>query len=124
MPEPGEAHEEILNWYHRRLRTLYRCNRVVFQAESEQELLQATCDILAAEGEIRLAWVGYCEDDAAKTVRPVAQAGFGLDHLVGVTISWGQERETGQGPLGIAVRTGKACWVDDIRTDPSFSPWR
>ena len=32
--------------------------------------------------------------------------------------------ETGQGPAGIAVRTGKACWVDDIRTDPRFSPWR
>jgi len=94
-----------------------------FQAESEQELLQSVCEILVAGGEVRLAWIGYCEDDAEKTVRPVAQAGSGLDYLERVETSWG-ERETGQGPAGIAARTGKACCVDDIRTDPRFSPWR
>jgi len=94
-----------------------------FQAESEQELLQSICEILVAGGEVRLAWIGYCEDDAEKTVRPVAQAGSGLDYLERVETSWG-ERETGQGPAGIAARTGKACCVDDIRTDPRFSPWR
>ena len=113
-----------MNPYTRRLRTLYQCNAVLFQAESEQELLQSICDILAAEGEIRLAWIGYCEDDVEKAVRPVAQAGSGLDYLEGVKISWGEEWESGQGPCGIAARTGKACWVDDIRTDPRFSPWR
>jgi PAS domain S-box-containing protein len=124
MQEQGGGHEEIVNRYSGRLRTLYQCNGVLFQAESEQELLQSICDILAAEGEIRLAWIGYCEDNAEKTIRPVAQAGFGLDYLEGVKMSWAEERETGQGPPGAAVRTGKACWVDDIRTDPGFSPWR
>ena len=78
-----------MNSYTRRLRTLYQCNAVLFQAESEQELLQSICGILAAEGEIRLAWIGYCEDDVEKTVRPVAQAGSGLDYLEGIKISWG-----------------------------------
>src|SRR3989449_1209182 len=123
MPEQREAHEAILDRLHRRLRTLCQCTSTFFQAESEQELLQSTCEILVAGGEVRLAWIGYCEDDAEKTVRPVAQAGSGLDDLERVKTSWG-EAETGQGPAGIAVRTGKACWVDDIRTDPRFSPWR
>src|SRR5882724_757396 len=123
MQEQREAHEEILNRLNRRLRTLSQCNSTFFQAESEQELLQSICDILAAGGEFRLAWIGYCENDVEKTVRPVARAGDGLDYLERVKISWG-EAETGQGPAGIAVRTGKACWVDDIRTDPRFSPWR
>jgi GAF domain-containing protein len=123
MQEQREAHEEILNRLNRRLRTLYQCNSTFFQAESEQELLQSICDILAAGGEFRLAWIGYCENDVEKTVRPVARAGDDLDYLERVKISWG-EAETGQGPAGIAVRTGKACWVDDIRTDPRFSPWR
>src|SRR6266436_4348312 len=61
--------------------------------------------------------------DAEKTVRPVAQAGSGLDYLERVKTSWG-EMEPGQGPPGVAARTGKASWVDDIRTDPRFSPWR
>ena len=76
-----------------------------------------------AGGEVRLAWVGYSEDDAEKTVRPVAQAGDGVEYLERLKTSWG-EMELGQGPVGIAVRTGHACWVDDIRTDPRFSPWR
>src|SRR2546425_2119519 len=123
MPEQREAHEAILDRLHRRLRTLCQCTSTFFQAESEQELLQSICEILVAGGEVRLAWIGYCEDDAEKTVRPVAQAGSGLDYLERVKTAWG-EMETGQGPAGIAARTGKACWVDDIRTDPRFSPWR
>src|SRR3989442_10908789 len=124
MQEQREAHEAILDRLNRRLRTLCQCTSTFFQAESEQELLQSTCEILVAGGEVRLAWIGYCEDDAGKTVRPVAQAGYGLDYLQRVKISWGEETEAGQGPFGIAVRTGKACWVDDIRMDSKFSPWR
>src|SRR5882724_250496 len=123
MPEQREAYEKILGRLNRRLRTLYRCTSTFFQAESEQELLQSICDILVAGGEVRLAWIGYCEDDAEKTVRPVAQAGYGLDYLERVRTSWG-ELENGQGPVGIAARTGNACWVDDIRADPRSSPWR
>jgi signal transduction histidine kinase len=124
MPARREAsNKEILDRLNRRLRALYQCTSRFFQAESEQELLQSVCDILVAGGEVRLAWIGYCEDDAEKTVRPVAQAGDGLDYLERVRTSWG-EMETGQGPAGIATRTGNACWVDDIRTDPRFSPWR
>src|SRR5712692_1356602 len=123
IPEPREAYEEILGRLNRRLRTLCQCTSTFFQAESEQELLQSICEILVARGEVRLAWFGYCEDDAEKTGRPVAQAGSGLDYLERVKTSWG-EMETGQGPAGIAARTGKACWFDDIRTDPRCSPWR
>src|SRR3989475_8178176 len=123
MQEQREVHDAILDRLNRRLRTLCLCSSTFFQAESEQELLQSICEILVAGGEVRLAWIGYCEDDAEKTIRPVAQAGSGLDYLERVKTSWG-EMETGQGPAGIAARTGKACWVDDIRTDPRFSAWR
>lgn len=81
---------------------------MLFQADSEQELLQSICEILVAGDELRLAWIGYCEDDAEKTIRRVAQAGYGLDYLERVKISWGEQTEAGQGPFGIAVRTGKA----------------
>src|SRR2546427_2828157 len=123
MQDQRDAHEASLDRLHRRLRTLCQCTMTFFHAESEQELLQSVCEILVAGGEVRLAWMGYCEDDAEKTVRPVAQAGSGLDYLEHVKTSWG-EIETGQGPAGIAARTGNVCWVDDIRTDPRFSPWR
>ena len=123
MQEQRDAHEASLDRLHRRLRTLCQCTMTFFHAESEQELLQSVCEILVAGGEVRLAWIGYCEDDAEKTVRPVAQAGSGLDYLERIQTSWG-EMEADQDPAGIAARLGKACWVDDIRTDPKSSPWR
>ncbi len=105
----------------RRLRTLYRCNRMLFHAKSEQELLQSICQILVSGDELRLAWVGYCEDDADKTVRPVARAGHAVDFLKQVRISW---VERGHDPAGIAVRTGAACRINDIEAHPTLSPWR
>jgi C4-dicarboxylate-specific signal transduction histidine kinase len=107
----------------RRLRTLHRCNRMFFHAKSEQELLQSICQILVSGDELRLAWVGYCEDDADKTVRPVARAGHAVDFLKQVRISWGGV-ERGQDPAGIAVRTGAACRINDIQAHPTLSPWR
>jgi len=123
MRERREADDATLDRLRRRLRTLCQCTSACFQAESEQELLQSICEILVAGGEVRLAWIGYCEDDAEKTVRPVARAGSGLDYLERVKTSWG-EMQTGQGPAGIAAGTGKVCRVNDIRTDPGCSPWR
>ena len=107
----------------RRLRTLYRCNRMLFHAKSEQELLQAICQILVSGDELRLAWVGYCEDDPDKTVRPVARAGHAVDFLKQVRISWGGV-ERGQDPAGIAARTGAAHRINDIQAHPTLSPWR
>jgi len=123
MPEQGEVRDAILDRLNRRLRTLCQCTSTFLQVESEQELLQSLCEILVAGGDCRLAWIGYCEDDADKTIRPVAQAGSGLDYVERVKTSWG-EMEAGQGPAGMAARTGQACCVDDIRTDTRFSPWR
>jgi signal transduction histidine kinase len=104
----------------RSLRTLYRCNRLVFEASSEHELLQTTCEILVETGGLRLAWIGYCGDDADKSVWPVAMAGYGVDFLDCVKFSWGN---TGTG-IGIAIRTGAPCLIEDIRTDPNFSHGR
>jgi PAS domain S-box-containing protein len=105
------------------LLTLSRCNRVLWQARDEQELLQSICQILVETAGVRLVWIGYCEDDAEKTVRPVAMAGNGLDYLDRVKISWGNS-DAGEGPVGDAIRTATFCWVDDISTDPRFSHGR
>jgi signal transduction histidine kinase len=107
----------------RRLRTLYRCNRVFFQAQSEQELLQSICEILVSGDELSLAWVGYCENDTEKSVRPVAKAGAGLDFLEQVKISW-EDGERARDPAGVAVRTSRAYRINDIQADPGGSPWR
>src|SRR4029453_7559458 len=80
------------------LLALSRCNRLLWQAREEQELLQSICQILVETAGVRLVWIGYCEDDAEKTVRPVARAGNGLDYLDRVKISWGHSH-AGDGPV-------------------------
>lgn len=103
----------------RSLRTISRCNRELFHARGEPELLQSICRILVETAEVDLAWIGYCEDDAEKTVRPVASAGSGADYLQRVHHSWGPT-QAGRGPVSEAIRSGKLCRVKDIRTDPIF----
>src|SRR6516162_971581 len=116
--------EQELSRLNRILQTLYQCNHALVHATDEHELFQSVCEILVEVGGLRLAWVGHCEDDAQKTVRPVAMAGYGLDYVENAKISWSEETERGRGPTGIALRTGKPYWVKDTRTDPSLAPWR
>jgi PAS domain S-box-containing protein len=118
--DEGRRVEDAAARLNKSLLTLSRCNRVLWQARDEQEVLRSICQIFVETAGVRLAWIGYCEDDVEKSVRPVAQAGNGLDYLERVKISWGNS-DAGQGPVGDAIRTGRFCWVDDIRTDLRFS---
>ncbi|MBV8276266.1 MAG: GAF domain-containing protein, partial [Verrucomicrobia bacterium] len=119
--QPGEQELSRLNQI---LQTLYECNHALVHATDEQELFQSICGILVEVGGLRLAWVGRCEEDSEKTVRPVAMAGYGTDYLEKAKISWSEESEAGRGPTGIALRTGEPYWVKDTRTDSCFAPWR
>src|SRR5260370_12030591 len=69
------------------LLTLSRCNRPLWQARDEQELLQSICQILVATAGVRLDWIGYREDDPKTTVRPAPPPGTGLAHPVPLTTS-------------------------------------
>ena len=107
----------------RRLRTLYRCNREFFQLQDELELLESVCRILVAGDDLCLAWIGYSENDPERTLRPVAKAGRDLDFLDQVKVSWGESHGS-RDPAGTAVRTGKACRINDIQAEPGRSAWR
>ena len=123
MPnEDREFGKERLNRLDRRLRTFWNCGATFFQVESEAEALQSICAALVEGDEFRMAWIGYCEDDVERTIRPVAKAGVGLDFLERVKNSWGTT-EVGEAPPGIAARTGTPCWINDISTEPAAAGW-
>src|SRR6266404_1075446 len=115
--------EDNLARLNRTLQTLYRCNQALVHATDESKLLQTVCRILVEVGRVRMAWVGYRELDAAKTVRPVARAGYDQGYVETVKATWA-DTERGQGPTGTAIRTGKPSWTKTIQTDPSIAPWR
>ena len=70
-----------------------------------------------------MVWIGYAEHDEARTVRPVAQAGFEAGYLQTLNITW-SDTPRGRGPTGTAIRTGKPASCRNMLTDPAFAPWR
>lgn len=105
------------------LKALGDSRRAMILAGSEAEYLDEVCRIVVEDCGFRMVWIGYAEEDAARTVRPVAQAGLGSDYLESVRITWG-DGELGRGPTGTAIRTGRPAMCRDMLTDPAFAPWR
>ena len=116
--------EEALHRLNRELRAISDCNQVLIRAEDEQILLDEVCRIVCDIAGYRMAWVGYAEHDDAKTVRPVAWAGFESGYIADARLSWAEDTERGRGPAGIAIRSGQTLHVQDFTTDPRMAPWR
>jgi len=115
--------EAELRRINRTLRMLGECNQVLVRAGDETALLEAICRLIVEAGGYRMAWVGFAEQDEAKSVRPVAQAGFEAGYLAAVNATWA-DNERGRGPAGTAIRTGQAVVMRDLVSDPAFGPWR
>jgi PAS domain S-box-containing protein len=115
--------EQALRRVNRALRVLSHCNEALIRAKDEMAFMDEVCRIIVEDGGYRLAWVGFAEKDAGKTVRPVAQKGFGDGYLVNVDITWA-DTERGRGPTGTAIRSKKPSIARDILTDPHYAPWR
>ena len=115
--------EAELRRVNRALKTLSQCNQAMARAAAEAELLDEICRIIVEVGEYRFAWMGFAQEDAEKTIRPVARAGHEEGYLSQVKITW-SDSESGRGPAGAAVRTGRVHIVRDVQTDPSFLFWR
>jgi two-component system, cell cycle sensor histidine kinase and response regulator CckA len=115
--------EEALRQANRQLRMLSTCNEALIRIEDETELLASICRIAVQVGGYRMAWVGYADDDEARSVRPIAHAGLEDGYLDLARVSWA-DNERGRGPVGTAIREGRVCAVQDILRDARFQPWR
>lgn len=115
--------EESLRRLNRELRAISSCNQILMRAVDEQTLLNDVCRVICDEAGYRMAWVGYAENDEAKTVRPVAWAGKEDGYLADANITWA-DVERGRGPAGTAIRSGKTSSMQDFMTDPQAAPWR
>lgn len=119
-----KAAERALRRGNRFLRTLSRCNETLVRAASEEGLLGDMCRVVVEVGEFPLAWVGYAQQDAECTVRPVTWAGeHAGDYVASLHVSWA-DVDQGQGPTGTAIRTGQVQVTQDIEAAARMSPWR
>jgi PAS domain S-box-containing protein len=115
--------EEKLKKTARAFRAISECSQALVHAEEEAVLLHDVCRCIVDIGGYRLAWVGYAEEDEARSVRAVAQAGYEDGYLEAIRVTWADDA-LGRGPTGRAIRTGKTCLARDILHDPTYVPWR
>jgi hypothetical protein len=62
------------------------------------------------------------EEDAAKSIRPVAWAGVEEGYLAQAQLTWA-DTERGRGPVETVVRTGWQVYIQDFTHSPEFAPW-
>jgi PAS domain S-box-containing protein len=122
VTEQKEA-EEARRHLTRELRALSDCNQVLLRAVDEPALLNDICRIICEEAGYRMAWVGYAENDAARSVRPVAWEGADDAFLTTANITWA-DQPRGRGPTGTAIRCGDTACIQDFAADPLATPWR
>jgi len=115
--------EEEVNKLNRVLKARSASDNAMMRAQDEEEFLNEVCRIVTKDCGHAMVWVGYAENDEARTVRPVAQAGFEAGYLETLKLTWADTRR-GRGPTGTAIRTGKPSGCRNMLIDPAFKPWR
>lgn len=101
----------------RALKMLSSCSEALIWATDEPALLKQICQIAVELGGHKMAWVGYAQDDPARSILPVGQWGDDSGYLAQVNFTWDPETAMGQGPAGRCIREGEAMVCGDI-TDP------
>lgn len=114
---------EPIQFSRRAFAVLARCNQLIVADLPAQELLERFCTVAVHEAGFLMAWVGFAQHDDAKTVKPMAWAGFEDGYLSTVPISWGDEPH-GQGPAGLAIREHRPVVFSRLGTEEHFKPWR
>lgn len=115
--------ERELRNANRAMRVLSGSNRSLIYARNAEKLFHDICRLIVDPGGYRLAWIGFAENDEARSIRPVAQFGYEAGYLENARISWG-DNDRGRGPSGTAIRSGEIQVNQDFQTNPRMAPWR
>jgi PAS domain S-box-containing protein len=107
----------------RALQMLSRSCIAINRIDEEAELLAEVCRVAVDVGGYRMAWVGYAQNDAGRSIQPMAHAGDEDGYLAAIRLSWRDDDATGQGPAGQALRTGLPQQTGDISRSDSHFYW-
>jgi PAS domain S-box-containing protein len=97
--------EGELQKLNRTLKALHQSSQAKAHATSESEYLDGVCKDVIANCGYAMVWIGFAEADEARSVLPVACAGFAEDYLKTLKIT-------------------RACVCRNMQTDPALAPWR
>jgi PAS domain S-box-containing protein len=86
------------------------------------QLFEAACRIAVDSGMIHMACISLLDHESGD-VLPVAHAGHVDGYFAKLRINIHDET-SGNGPTGIAIKSGKYIACKDIESDPRMAPWR
>jgi PAS domain S-box-containing protein len=115
--------EDVVLKANRVINALWECNNALIHVKNELQLLQEICRVIVEVGGYRMAWVGYAEHDANRTVTPVARHGYEDGYLEKVNVTW-ENSEMGRGPVGTCIRQGVPVVMRHVEQQPEFAAWR
>lgn len=98
-------------------RSLQAATSILLRARCETEMFDQICTSLVEFGDYRMVGVAVANDDPGKTFRFPAIAGADHGYLAHAHITWNDE-PTGNGPLGMAIKTGAVQVNQDFENDP------
>ncbi|MFZ6675927.1 EAL domain-containing protein [Undibacterium sp. Xuan67W] len=107
----------------RTLKMLGECNSELIHARSEQSLLESICKLLVETGGYLMAWIGFAEQDAAKSISVRAHWGDRNNYLDQIAVTW-LDTESGSGPSGKAIKTNSVIINQDFAENHAMEPWR
>jgi PAS domain S-box-containing protein len=122
ITETKKTQEELLR-LNRTLDAHNKSSQAMMHSKDEFNYLHEVCKIIIEDCGHTMVWVGYAQDDANKSVKPVAYYGFDKGYIDQLNVTW-EDSERGRGPTGTAIRTGKPSICKNMMTDPAFLPWR
>ena len=114
--------EREMQHLNRVLKAINEVSSVITREKNANSLLQSVCEILQRVRGYRMVWIGVPDEDTRRVV-PVAKAGVEDGYLNRIVITL-DDSETGMGPTGMAIKTGRPQVVRDISRDENYAPWR
>lgn len=117
-----QAADRALSHANRALTVLSAGNQAMLRAWDESTLLDSMCRMIVEKAGYRMAWVGFAQHDAAKSIVPVARAGENQDRIDKLGFTWDTTKH--RSLCGVAIAESRPVVVHDMESSPDFAPWR
>ena len=111
-----------INQLNRTLIALRDSSYAMMHAKDEESYLNEVCKFIVDDCGHSMVWIGFI-DEETRSVQPLTYAGFEEDYLETLNIVL-DDKERGNGPTGLAIKTCKPYICENIHTEPEFKPWR
>jgi len=120
ITEIKESEEQKLKRLHL-LKTLYNANQKFSESLNLEKVAYEVTRTCVEDLGASLAWIGHAEANGKVTV--LYQYPTEHPYTKNLNVRWDDTPE-GQGPTGVAIRTGIPQVIEDITTNQRFEPWR